>query len=247
MSDQPGSPQDPHQQPPQPPPGPPTPPPAPPAPAPGFSSGDPLGGSSGGTPPPFQPPPSAPAGPAEPGGFGPPSGGFAPPHQEPAYAGNPQPSFGGPQGELASWGQRALAVIIDGLILAIPVIIAIAILSALFASDDDGSSSGLFGGGIVLTIFASFLIQLAYYPFMLARQGDKNGQTIGKQVMNIRAVRLDGQQWQLGTAAIREIVGKVLPGSLCGLYTLVDYLWPLGDARNQAIHDKIGNSIVVRA
>ena len=272
MSDQPGSGQDPHQQPSQPPQGPPpgfssgdplggasggqpTPPPsfppAPPAPSEGggFSApAPPAPSDGGGFSAPAPPPPSYP--PAEQGGWGGSpeadkgfgaTGGLPPGLQGSSSFGS-APAH---SGNLATWGNRALAVIIDGLILAIPVIIAIAILSALFASDDDGSSGGLFGGGIVLTILASFLIQLAYYPLMMARQGDKNGQTIGKQVMNVRAVRTDGQPLQLSHAMVREIVGKVIPGSVCGLYTLVDYLWPLNDKQKQALHDKIGNTVVV--
>jgi len=139
-----------------------------------------------------------------------------------------------------------LALIVDALILTIPLIIMLVILGTLFASDDDGSSSGVFGGGLVLTILAAFLVQLAYYPLMMKRQGERNGQTIGKQVMNIRAVRTDSRQIDLSTAMMREIVGKVLPGAVCGLYTLADYLWPLWDSNNQALHDKIGSTVVVK-
>ncbi|WP_350226953.1 hypothetical protein [Barrientosiimonas endolithica] len=34
-------------------------------------------------------------------------------------------------------------------------------------------------------------------------------------------------------------------GGLATIFTLVDGLWPLGDSRKQAIHDKVGKSLVV--
>jgi uncharacterized RDD family membrane protein YckC len=225
----------------------------------GPGPSQPPGGGQQWAPPPSAPP--APAGPPAEGGWGAPapspspggwgseadkghgaSGGLPPGLQGSSSFGT---GLAGHHGNLAGWGSRALAVIIDGLILAIPIVIAMSILTALFVSDDDGSSSGLFGGGFIVTLLASFLIQLAYYPLMMSRKGDKNGQTIGKQVMNIRAVRLDKQPLELSHAMMREIVGKVIPGSVCGLYTLVDYLWPLGDKQNQALHDKIGSTVVV--
>ena len=35
-------------------------------------------------------------------------------------------------------------------------------------------------------------------------------------------------------------------GSITGLYSLLDYLWPLWDDKKQAIHDKIAKTNVVR-
>ena len=43
------------------------------------------------------------------------------------------------------------------------------------------------------------------------------------------------------------IVGLVpLVGALSGLYTLLNYLWPLWDDKKQAIHDKIARTNVIR-
>ena len=43
------------------------------------------------------------------------------------------------------------------------------------------------------------------------------------------------------------IVGLIpFVGSLVGIYSLLDYLWPLWDDKKQAIHDKIAKTNVVR-
>jgi uncharacterized RDD family membrane protein YckC len=44
--------------------------------------------------------------------------------------------------------------------------------------------------------------------------------------------------------------GRYLITVVFGIFyipALLDYLWPLWDKRNQALHDKVVNSIVVRA
>jgi uncharacterized RDD family membrane protein YckC len=58
----------------------------------------------------------------------------------------------------------------------------------------------------------------------------------------------------LGTVLLRwlsqfgvGILGLVpVVGSLAGVYTLLDYLWPLWDDKKQAIHDKVAKTNVVR-
>jgi len=85
-----------------------------------------------------------------------------------------------------------------------------------------------------------------YAPLLLARRGEHNGQTIGKQALGIRVIRDDGEPLIFATALVREILGRQLPAALTsGLYLLIDYMWPLRDPSNQALHDKIGRTFVV--
>ena len=79
----------------------------------------------------------------------------------------------------------------------------------------------------------------------------QNGQTPGKQLVGIRAVRLDGRPLGWGMSFVREFVIKfLLIGFLSnisfGILWLVDYLFPLFDRDQQALHDKIVSSLVVR-
>jgi uncharacterized RDD family membrane protein YckC len=122
--------------------------------------------------------------------------------------------------QLAGYGPRFLAALIDGLISLV----------------------------LIITIIGPWL----YPVFTMMREGENNGQTFGKQALGIRVVREDGRAFDAGTAAIREIVIKQLLFGTAGAFllfvpTLVDYLWPLWDERNQALHDKIASTYVVKA
>ena len=139
---------------------------------------------------------------------------------------------GGPP---AGWWSRVGATLIDGLIIVIPLIV-IAIVGAVVGS------SGLIAVGYVLTFVAALL----YAPYLMARDGDDNGQTVGKSALGIRVVRDDGQPMDFGKGVIRDFVGKTILGFV-PLYSLIDVLFPLFDDRDQAIHDKLGSTTVRRA
>ena len=199
---------------------------------------------SGGPPPPPPPPgggppggppgegPQSPGGPwAQPGGYQP--SGYGPPGRaQPGYAqpGYAQPGYGmvgygfaGPpvlEGrELASWGSRVGAHLLDTLIFLL----------------------------LLLTIVGWIFIP----SLVMARKGNRNGQTWGKQAVGIRVIKSNGQEYEFGDAFVREWVVKfLLFGFIGGFFFLppwIDFLWPLGDDRNQSLHDKMVDSYVVRA
>jgi uncharacterized RDD family membrane protein YckC len=90
-----------------------------------------------------------------------------------------------------------------------------------------------------------------YAPLLMARGGEHNGQTWGRQIVGIRVVRDNGEQLSLGTAFVRETLVKwLLFGTIGGFFflpTLLDWLWPLWDGENRALHDFIVSTHVVRA
>jgi uncharacterized RDD family membrane protein YckC len=196
----------------------------------GLSSGDPLGPSS------------------------------AP--ERPGYTTTPPPGAGGPpiaaqapgavagRYRLAGWWSRAGALIIDGLIVGIGgVLLAIAIMapfSALwFADEEVGVVS--FVIGVMLAVICVSIIALLYAPAMMART---NGKTWGRMAVGIRVVRANGQPMTFGFAMLREVAVKALlfgiAGSITfGLAQLVDYLWPLWDEENRALHDMIVDTRVI--
>jgi len=141
------------------------------------------------------------------------------------------------QDDRASYGGRALATLIDTLILATVAVVAGVIAVAAGASEQTRDW---------VIIGALLLASALYGPLLIARQGEHNGQTLGKQVAKVRSVRADGQTMDLRTATIRELVGKTLLG-LLPAYTLIDYVFPLVDSRRQAIHDKLARTFVVTA
>ncbi|MGI9081413.1 MAG: RDD family protein [Thermoleophilaceae bacterium] len=183
----------------------------------------------------------------------PPYGGPVPPggwHQAPPAAG------GRAQGELASWGSRAGAYAIDSLVLLVPAIILFVLLVGgavgLTGTDDEdvavGAAFVAFFGWLLLV----GLIWLFYAPPLMSRKGERNGQTWGKQLVGIRAVRDSGEPWRFGSAALREVVLKNLAVGIASsiipiIPWFLNFFWPLWDDQNRALHDMAASSHVVRA
>jgi uncharacterized RDD family membrane protein YckC len=73
----------------------------------------------------------------------------------------------------------------------------------------------------------------------------RNGQTIGKRLLEIKVVRSDGSRASLGRIFwLRNVVNGLL--AFVPLYGLIDLLLIFG-ARRWGIHDVIADTIIVRA
>ena len=158
-----------------------------------------------------------------------------------------QPQFRADPGQLAGWGVRFGAAIIDGLIVSIPVVVLVLVIVGLFAASTTAGVLGILVLGIAMLVFA-----FGYATFLMARDGEHNGQTWGKQMLGIRAIRDNGQAWDFGSAALREIVLKGLAVGIASsiiplIPFLLNYLWPLWDDSDRALHDMAVKSHVVRA
>ena len=144
---------------------------------------------------------------------------------------------------LAGWWTRGGALAID---LVITAGIELALL--LIAWAITGSSRLTVAHAETLLFEIGLPVVILYAPLLLARGGDHNGQTIGKQAMRIRVIRGNGLPMTFATAVVRETLGRQLPSLLTyGLYLPFDYLWPLRDPQRQALHDKVGRTFVVAA
>ena len=227
-------------------------------------------------PPPSPEPPAGPQEPAgpqapAPSGYPPP-----PPAPGPETMGAPPqaPSYGGPvppggwhqptapgqpplpdQGALAGWWSRAGAALIDGLILGVPATILFIVIVGGAVGLSGGDDDVAVGAAIVaflLWLLLVALVALAYAPVLMMRQGAHNGQSWGKQVIGIRVTRDNGQPFDFWSAAMREIVLKTLALGVASFFIplipyLVDYLWPLWDDQNRALHDMAASTHVIRA
>jgi uncharacterized RDD family membrane protein YckC len=197
--------------------------------------------------PPYQPPPGGPP----PGGQPPPPGGYQPQQPPGQYPGPYQQMAPvSPQGRpLAEWWKRAVAIIIDSLILGIPGYIIIAILGVGFASqaEIDPVTGELEGGagffaGFLISALAFAVISVLYFVFL---NGGEKGQTVGKMVMKIQVRdEATGGAIGYGKGFLRWLVAYLL-GALCFIGSLVDLLFPLWDPKRQCIHDKAVNSLVI--
>jgi uncharacterized RDD family membrane protein YckC len=114
-------------------------------------------------------------------------------------------------------------------------------LAALVGFDEDLTQ--------VAFSLASLVAATIYYCLIMP---SSNGQTFGKMATGIRVVREDGSKITAGFAFVREVlVIGILFGYLSAILlylpAIVNYLWPLWDPKNQALHDKIVKSRVVLA
>lgn len=229
-----------------------------------------------GTPPPapgqpvaLPPPGQAPAAPAAPS-YAPPVGqppnypptqGWAPP-PAPPYA-PPAARYGAPADpqapyEIASYGSRAVARIVDwvieGLVL-VPLSLWLlwpALTRFIDAVPADGSLppdvlqqwiTDVTAVSLMLTLatlVVTFLYEVPQYVLY--------GRTLGKRMTGIRVRPRDTDSPTLtwGTSIIRWAVESGGAALVGGLFSLIDYLWPVWDKPlRQTIHDKAAKTTVV--
>ncbi len=149
---------------------------------------------------------------------------------------------------LAGWGSRVGASLLDYVVLLVLLVVFLAPAAVLTAVSDGGAP------GILLPIgaLAFLVVLLLYASFFMQRDGEHNGQTLGKQWVGIRVVRVDGQPIGWRGALLREIAIKhflfgVVGGIFLSIPTLLDWLWPLWDDENRALHDMVASTRVLRA
>jgi uncharacterized RDD family membrane protein YckC len=175
----------------------------------------------------------------------PPPYGSPPPYGTPAPAGygQPAPAAGGYVPErpgfymgrtLANWPQRVGAYLIDYLIAAIPAFLAV----LLFSGTNSGESPSA-GAGLVA--FLLYLTSLGIWIYNRAIQMGRTGQSWGKQVLNLRLVRMaDGQPMGGGMCFVRDLA-HILDALPC----YIGYLFPIWDARRQTFADKVMSTVVL--
>ncbi|GAA1532348.1 RDD family protein [Kribbella lupini] len=171
------------------------------------------------------------------------SGNYAPQYNpsQPGY--NPYSGGGGGfgynyslPGQLASWGSRVLASIVDSLV---PIIIilagvfgAVAVSGSLETMSDAGSTV------LVICYLGSFVFQIWN---RLIRQG-RTGQSLGKKVCGLKVVSAEtGELIGLGRNFGREVCALIF-NNVCFL----NVLWPLWDDKHQTWHDKVVSDIVIK-
>ncbi len=163
----------------------------------------------------------------------------------------PMPQSGAGAYRFATWGSRAVATIVDWLLILVPTIAIYAVLVAIGLSSDAGGIAAIVVGAL-LGVLALTIAVLLYAPMLMKRPGPRNGQTLGKQMLNIRVIRTNGEPMDFATGAVREVVLKYLAVGIASSFIpfipwLLDDLWPLWDDRSRALHDIGASTLVVRA
>lgn len=132
----------------------------------------------------------------------------------------------------ASYGSRFVAYLLDWLLLIMILFLVIGVL-ALFVDtrNEDFIAIG--------TMLCAFTLLFSYFCYFWTQQG---GQTLGQKLMKIRVIRRNGQPLSLGRA-IARVFGYWVNGFVFSL----GWLWPLWDEQKQGWHDKIADTVVVRA
>jgi len=147
----------------------------------------------------------------------------------------------------ASWGKRVGAYLIDFGAFFVVLVIGY-ILVGIGASrthidpvtgQTTGGSAATAIGAIILVVGAIGMLAFSIWNRWI-RQG-RTGQTIGKEKMGIKLVRMDsGQPLGAGMCFARDLAHYV-DGLICD----IGYLWPLWDSKRQTLADKICSTVVV--
>jgi uncharacterized RDD family membrane protein YckC len=132
----------------------------------------------------------------------------------------------------APWLRRVVAQLIDLVIIGVPF----GIVGAVVGGDAGIGIAAL--GAVAYALYAGAL---------MARPGNRNGQTLGKQLLGIRVV------WD-GREAVTFLHGLYREGCVklfwwllsAGIWAVIDCLFPLWDAEAQAWHDGVVSTHVLR-
>jgi uncharacterized RDD family membrane protein YckC len=189
----------------------------------------------------------------------------------PVYAATKPPATTPDGVPLAGWWLRVLAYVLDAIVVGIIAgIVASPWITDAYHIYRDWFDELLKSGGtgstttvdtaqlqrdlarpLAFIVGIQLLVGFCYHVgFLMWKQA-----TPGKLMLGMR-VRLRERPgpMPLGTVLLRwlsqfgvGVLGLVpVVGSLAGVYTLLDYLWPLWDDKKQAIHDKVAKTNVVR-
>jgi uncharacterized RDD family membrane protein YckC len=162
-------------------------------------------------------------------------------YQSGGYAGYPN-GLGVDPSQLASWGQRVGASLIDGLLaysLLLPATIyAFSTATRVYDSFGNTVSVNTGAGNVALLIGYAWLL-VVQIANRWTRQG-RTGQSLGKRAVGIRLVNeATLQPIGAGNAFLRDVV-HIADG-----FFYIGYLWPLWDAKKQTFADKAMRSLVL--
>ena len=148
-----------------------------------------------------------------------------------------------PSVQLASLGRRWVAIVIDGIIVAIATVLLLlssgemASLDAAILGNDELAMSEAFSQFQSNTLTSNIVVSAIYNVVLMVLF---NGQTLGKMLLKLRVVKKRGGRITILDALLRNVVGYTISQIF-----LVGYLWAVFDGEKQAWHDKMASTVVV--
>lgn len=144
----------------------------------------------------------------------------------------------------AGVGSRFIALIIDGIILGIIMILIAIPFGATTMMLGLVSSAGIYNIFSIIAMYSTlmiiwFVISLLYFSYFES----KTGQTLGKKLVNIKVVSVKGGKISFGAALIRTIL-RIIDGQ--GAY-LLGLIIILVSEKKQRLGDMAAKSVVVKA
>lgn len=174
-----------------------------------------------------------------------------PPPPNPYDQGNPygQPGYAptGSQPDLAHWGKRVGALLIDGFLMFlayIPALIGILIIVANAETTTVNGTTTIenndIGAAPILLILLGGLAYLGFALWNIIIKQGRTGYTIGKGILGIKLVaEQTGQPIGAGKTFLRQLL------HILDSFCYIGYLWPLWDPKNQTFADKIMTTLVI--
>ncbi|MEV0717044.1 RDD family protein, partial [Asanoa sp. NPDC050611] len=160
----------------------------------------------------------------------------------------------GPAGQqLAGFGDRFLAYLIDGLIvgmawlvLACPIMI-FALILPLTRLDDDGQLTGAAVAWLLAGYAALFLLQFVLIYLYFVEYHLRTGQTVGKRVMSLRVQPIQPERALDRGILARRFLVQFVAGGFVPFFSWIDGLWQLWDKPlAQTLHDKAAETVVAK-
>lgn len=140
--------------------------------------------------------------------------------------------------EMASIGRRFAALLLDGLVLAVPLILLIILVAVPLGllGSEENMGLALFSQLVLSMMLGT--VYILYEGLMLA----SGGQTVGKKAMNLKVVTAEGNDIATSQAWTRAVSRQLL--GLVPCLGLIDYLVAFGQEKT-CIHDILAKTRVV--
>lgn len=145
------------------------------------------------------------------------------------------------QNPYAGFWLRAVAFVIDGVIISIPVFIINFLLGVGLAIGTSGNENAAAFAMIGATMLSQILYALIFWLYYALFESSAKQATLGKQIMGIKVTDMNGQRISFGRAT-----GRTLGMFVSAIILYIGYLMAGTTARKQGLHDIMAGALVVR-